>query len=90
MFSEKKLIPEHIMNLHANVQDIELKKVPLTGDFSLDVDGLLMAINSDTRMVYIANPNNPAGTYIKKDEYNYLLENIPNSVLLVKDETYFK
>lgn len=75
--------------VQSEIQGIELIKVPLTTDYRFDVEGLLRAINDDTKMVYIANPNNPTGTYIRKDEYAYLLDQLPDDVLLINDEAYF-
>jgi histidinol-phosphate aminotransferase len=76
--------------VQAGVRGIELKKVPLTGDYRFDVDGLLEAVDHQTKMIYIANPNNPTGTYINKDEYLYLLKQLPDDLMLINDEAYFE
>ena len=62
--------------------------VPLTGDHGLDPEGLLAAIGPDTVLVYICNPNNPSGTYLRADEVSRLVEEIPEGVLVVVDEAY--
>lgn len=74
--------------VQAGAQGIEVEKVPHTKSFSFDVDGLLNGINSHTKAVYIANPNNPTGTYITQNQYQKLLDNLPENVFLIMDEAY--
>ncbi|MCG2589235.1 histidinol-phosphate transaminase [Rhodohalobacter sulfatireducens] len=74
--------------VQSGVRGIQVKKVPLTKDYRFDVEGILDAVDGKTKMIYIANPNNPTGTYITKKEYRNLLDEIPENVLLVMDEAY--
>ncbi len=53
-----------------------------------DVDALLARLNSRTRMVFIANPNNPTGSYLSADELARLHAGLPADVLLVIDAAY--
>nr|WP_257644106.1 histidinol-phosphate transaminase [Luteimonas salinisoli] len=53
-----------------------------------DVDALLAAAGTDTRLLYLANPNNPTGTWIGADALARLLERLPPEVLVVVDEAY--
>lgn len=76
--------------VQAGVRGVELVKVPVTDDFRFDVDAILNAIGPDTKMVYLANPNNPTGTYLDGDEYKRLVEGIPSDVLLIADEAYYE
>lgn len=76
--------------VQTGVRGIELKKIPVTDDYRFDVDGILNAIDGKTKMVYLANPNNPTGTYLKSDEYRKLVDGIPENVLLIADEAYFE
>ncbi len=69
----------------AKVIDIPL----MEPDFSLDADGILDAITENTRLIYVTNPNNPTGTYIPQDDIDYLVEHLPDHVILVYDEVYF-
>ena len=57
-------------------------------DFGHDLSAMLAAINSSTRMVFIANPNNPTGTLINKEELLGFLRQVPERVLVVLDEAY--
>lgn len=53
-----------------------------------DVDAILQAVTPRTKVVYLANPNNPTGTYIPFDEVKRLHAGLPKSVLLVLDAAY--
>ncbi len=67
----------------------EVIDVPLVGDdFSLNVEGVLDAITSKTRVIWLCSPSNPTGTHIPKDKVEYLLQNIPDHVIVVYDEVY--
>ena len=59
-------------------------------DFGHDPDALLEAIADDTRILFIANPNNPTGTLLAPDELLGLIERVPRSVLVVLDEAYYE
>jgi histidinol-phosphate aminotransferase len=53
-----------------------------------DVDAILARVTAKTRMVFLANPNNPTGTYIPFDEVKRLHRGLPSTVLLVLDAAY--
>ena len=57
-------------------------------NFGHDLDAMLAAITSATRVVFIANPNNPTGTFLSGDELEAFLERVPEQVLVVLDEAY--
>jgi histidinol-phosphate aminotransferase len=57
-------------------------------DLTTDVDALLAAVTPRTKVVYLANPNNPTGTYIPFDEVKRLHAGLPPHVLLVLDAAY--
>jgi len=54
----------------------------------IDVEAMLAAVTAKTRLVYIANPNNPTGTYLTRDEMARLHRGLPPHVLLVIDAAY--
>jgi histidinol-phosphate aminotransferase len=54
----------------------------------IDVDAMLAAVTPRTRMVYIANPNNPTGSYLTREEMKRLHAGLPRHVLLVIDAAY--
>jgi histidinol-phosphate aminotransferase len=57
-------------------------------NYTADVDALLAAVTARTRIVYLANPNNPTGTYLPYDEIKRLHRGLPPRVLLVLDAAY--
>ena len=64
-------------------------EVPLLNPgFSLNVEGILAAITNQTRLLFLTSPNNPTGTYIPKDTLTYLLNSLPEHVIVVFDEVY--
>jgi len=62
--------------------------VPLTADYRLDVDAFLARLTPRTKMVFFCNPNNPTGTIITADEFDRLMQGVPDSVLVIMDEAY--
>jgi len=61
---------------------------PETEDLHADVDALLAAVTEKTRICFIANPNNPTGTYISRDELIRLREGLRDDILLAVDAAY--
>jgi histidinol-phosphate aminotransferase len=57
-------------------------------NFGHDLDAMLVAITPVTRVVFIANPNNPTGTFIPGNELEAFLARVPDHVLVVLDEAY--
>ena len=57
-------------------------------DFTADVDAILKAVSPRTKLVWLANPNNPTGTYLPFDEIKRLRAGLPAHVLLVLDAAY--
>ena len=56
--------------------------------FTADVDAILAALSARTKIVFLANPNNPTGTYVPFDEIKRLHRGLPGDVLLVLDAAY--
>ncbi|OGA47014.1 MAG: histidinol-phosphate transaminase [Betaproteobacteria bacterium RIFCSPLOWO2_12_FULL_62_13] len=57
-------------------------------DFGHDVDAMLRAVRSNTRLVFIANPNNPTGTLVRAPQLEAFLSALPRQILVVLDEAY--
>jgi len=64
------------------------REVELVAPFDLDVDALAAAVNPRTKLVFVANPNNPTGTSVGAEAFAALLERVPDTALLVMDEAY--
>ena len=59
-------------------------------NYGHDLPGMLRAITPQTRVVFIANPNNPTGTVAAREEVVQLINQVPSEVLLVMDEAYIE
>ena len=57
-------------------------------NYGHDLTAMAAAIEADTRLVYVANPNNPTGTFIGADEIEAFLQQVPANVVVVLDEAY--
>lgn len=70
----------------AAINDIEVKKVPLTEKFQLNIDAIETAIDDSTRLIFICSPNNPTGNNINRNDIELILNNFNG--LVVIDEAY--
>jgi len=71
------------------VQMMNAKPVIIpTRDWQQDVEGMLAAINDDTRAIIIGNPNNPTGSLIKKQAMKKFIEQVPDHIAIIIDEAY--
>ena len=60
----------------------------LETDRVADMDNILRKCNNKTKIIFLANPNNPTGTFLDSDKIRYLLNKLPESVLIVIDGAY--
>jgi len=58
-------------------------------DLMYDVDAVLEKVSGSTKVVFIANPNNPTGTLMDRKQTAYLMKELPEEVLVVFDEAYY-
>lgn len=70
----------------ANINNIKLKKVPLTPAFQLDLEALEEAIDANTRIIWLCSPNNPTGNSLNREDVELILNNFDG--LVVVDEAY--
>jgi len=59
-------------------------------DLRHNLDAMIAAITPKTRLIFIANPNNPTGTLAGQDEINRFIERVPENVVVVFDEAYYE
>ena len=70
----------------ANINDVEARKIKLTTNFQLNMEGIAEAIDEHTKIIFICSPNNPTGNSINRDDMETLLANFNG--LVVIDEAY--
>jgi len=78
-----------IYPLVAMMMGAKVNAVPAV-DYGHDLPAMLDAITPGTRIIWVANPNNPTGTLAKPDDVRNLVESVPDDVLLVMDEAYYE
>lgn len=70
----------------ANINDVIVRKVPLTASFQLDLPAIEEAVDGHTKMIFLCSPNNPTGNTLDKTEVEIILNNYFG--LVVIDEAY--
>ncbi len=84
--SERSFI---VYGMAVHAAGAQLVTVPTRGE-GLDLDAMLQAINEDTRIVFVANPNNPTGTLVDAGAIDKFLNEAPGHVVIVLDEAYYE
>lgn len=67
----------------------QVKCIPLK-DFRYDLSAIREKISPRTRVIFIANPNNPTGTYVKRSEVDKFLDGLSGDIVIVFDEAYLE
>jgi histidinol-phosphate aminotransferase len=73
----------------AKSRGVAYRTVPYR-DWHYDLTALAGAINERTKIIYLANPNNPTGTIFSKHEFDEFYRHVPERVLIILDEAYFE
>jgi len=76
-----------VYRLVAGLAQAETIAVPMP-DYVHDLDGMVDAIQPDTRLVFVANPNNPTGTMVTQEALDRFIDRVPDHVIVVLDEAY--
>ncbi|MFA4989207.1 MAG: histidinol-phosphate transaminase [Candidatus Omnitrophota bacterium] len=71
----------------AAVNNRQVKRVPLRY-FKYDLESIKRKIDRKTKLIFIANPNNPTGTYVTRFELDDFIQDLPDNILLVMDQAY--
>ena len=66
----------------------KLIKIPLCDD-RFDLEAIAAAVDQSTRLIYLANPNNPTGTIVRSADLDRFLDRMPEHVVVVLDEAYY-
>lgn len=86
------IVAEHafvVYPLVATALGADLAVIPAV-DYGLDIAATLATIDARTRCIFIANPNNPTGTWLDEASVRGLLRQVPGNVIVVLDEAYFE
>jgi histidinol-phosphate aminotransferase len=75
--------------LLAQSRGVKYRAVPCR-DWRFDLPALAVAVNDRTKIIYLANPNNPTGTIFTRREFEEFYRHIPERVLIILDEAYFE
>lgn len=78
-----------IYEIACQVENGAVVKVPMT-DYRYDLDAMRKKIGPKTKLIFIANPDNPVGTYIKEKSLTRFLSAVPKNVVVVLDEAYYE
>ena len=73
----------------ANASGKKIHWVPMK-NYRYNLKSMAKKINDYTKIIYIANPDNPMGTFITKSEFDEFYKNVPERVLIILDEAYFE
>jgi len=86
--SERSFI---VYSMAVQAAGARLVEAPMrSGEDSIDLEAILAAIDTNTRIVFLANPNNPTGTMLEAGAVERFLAQLPGHVVLVLDEAYYE
>ncbi len=78
-----------IYEIASQIAGAKIKFIPLN-NFQYDLEGMKKAVTGRTKIIFIGNPDNPAGTYVTARQVDAFLKGIPKRVLVFFDEAYFE
>ena len=73
----------------ANASGFRVNWIPMK-KFHYDLEAMAKKINNHTKVIYLANPDNPTGTYFNKQKFDKFMALVPNRVIVLLDEAYFE
>jgi histidinol-phosphate aminotransferase len=84
--TESAFIGFHVL---AHAHGLKYTTVPYN-NWHYDLPGILKKVHTGTKLIYIANPNNPTGTIFTRDEFDDFYAKVPKHILIIMDEAYFE
>ncbi|MFH1552050.1 MAG: histidinol-phosphate transaminase [Candidatus Omnitrophota bacterium] len=78
-----------IYHIASMIKGAKVRTVPLK-NYKYNLDGMLNAVTDRTRVIFIANPDNPTGSYVTADELASFIDRVPEDVLVFLDEAYYE
>ncbi len=86
VFSEHAFAIYKLVTMSVGAEDIEIP----ARDYGHDLTAMLAAVTEKTRLIYIANPNNPTGTWLGAAELRHFLDELPEEVIVLMDQAYYE
>lgn len=74
----------------AKINNVRCVSMPMTEGYGFDLEAIKSRINRNTKIIYLANVNNPTGTMITRQELDSFMQYVPDHVLVIVDEAYFE
>lgn len=78
-----------IYEIATKISGANIRLVPLK-DFRYDLQAMRQAVTERTKIIFIANPNNPTGTYVTQREVEDFLKGLPENIIVFFDEAYYE
>jgi len=74
----------------ARINNVRCVSMPMTQQYGFDLEAIKNRINRNTKIIYLANCNNPTGTGITKEELDNFMQAVPDHILVIVDEAYYE
>ena len=87
---DEVIIPKHsflMYEIYSSINNAKIKYSSVS-DYSFLVDNIIKKISKKTKIIFIAQPNNPTGIYLKKKDLNKLVNKVPKKIMIVIDAAY--
>ena len=90
--NDEVIVPQYSFIIYRIYSKLNFAKIVYAPEknYTISVDNILTRVTKKTKIVFIANPNNPTGTYINKNEILRLRKKLRSDILLVVDDAYFE
>jgi histidinol-phosphate aminotransferase len=90
--NDEVVVPKYSFIIYRLYSRLNYAKVIFSEEknFTISIDSILSRVTKMTKIVFLANPNNPTGTYLNKNEMLKLRQKLRSNILLVVDDAYFE
>jgi histidinol-phosphate aminotransferase len=87
------IVSEHSFvryKMSADLMGAKTKTAKMTEDLVVNLDNILSLVSKNTKIIFIGNPNNPTGTYIKTEDFENFMKQLPTNIIVFMDEAYYE
>ncbi|MFH1309878.1 MAG: histidinol-phosphate transaminase [Candidatus Omnitrophota bacterium] len=78
-----------VYKIAAMIEGAEIKEIPAK-KYKYDLNAMYKAVTKATKIIFIANPDNPTGTYVSNDDLRAFIDKLPKDILIFIDEAYYE